>query len=316
MTKPNVLVMWPVRPIAQAQLETAYTLFRYDEAEDKPGYLAEYGPLCEAAVVNGHVTLTRDMLDHLPNVKGVACSSAGFDKIDVRALRDRGIWFTNTSQALRNDVADMAVLLTLATCRQLIATHEHVRSGAWGRSGPYPLLRSLAGQRIGIVGLGNIGSTIAKRFEGFAVDIGYTDVAPKDVPYTFLPDLMALATWADVLIVMVPGGAATRNLIDRPVMEAIGPTGTLINISRGEVVDEPALTEALKSGKLGSAGLDVYHHEPNPSPALTALPNVTLSPHHSSGTVESRDAMHQLVVDNLAAHFAGMPLLTPVYRLP
>ncbi|WP_226628193.1 2-hydroxyacid dehydrogenase [Alloyangia pacifica] len=316
MTKRDLLVMYPARPKAMAQLAESYTLHRYDEAADKARFLAEYGPRCEAIVTNGHVALPRGFLQHLPRLKIVCCSSAGFEPIDVEALKEHGVWLTNSSAALYDDVADMALLLTLATRRQLVAAHDYVRSGDWGRKGMYPLLSSMNGKRAGIAGIGTIGQAIARRFEPLGLEIGYTARSPRDLPWSYFGDVQALANWADILVAIVPGGASTEGMFDKTVFEALGPTGSFINVARGSVVDEPALIEALATGRLGSAGLDVYLNEPNPDPALTQLPNVTLYPHHASGTVETRDAMAQTVVDNLAAYFAGKPLLTPVFDLP
>ncbi len=317
MIKPDVLVMYPTRPKAMAQLEAAYNLLRYDEAVDKEAYLAEIGERCVAVVTNGHAPLTRAHLADLANVRIVACSSAGFESIDIDALTERGIPIINTSDALYDDVADCALMLTLAARRHLIAGHAYVRSGDWGRKGMYPLTSTIKGKRAGIVGLGTIGKAIARRFEPLGLEIGYTARNAKpDSPYQYYPSVLALAEWSDILVIAVPGGAETNAMIDGSMLAALGPVGTLINIARGSVVDEPALTRALQSGALGSAGLDVYLNEPNPDPVLTALPNVTLYPHHASGTVETRDAMAQLVVDNLAAFFSGKPLLTQVNRLP
>ncbi|MCP4382392.1 MAG: 2-hydroxyacid dehydrogenase [Hyphomicrobiales bacterium] len=315
MSKHDVLVFFPPRPKAMAQLEAAYTLHRYFEAADKDALLADVGPSCEAIVIDGHTALTRAHLDHLPNVRIVVCSSAGFESIDVEALKERGIQLTNSSDALLDDVADVALMLTLAARRQLVAAHNYVRSGDWGQRGMYPLLSPISGKRAGIVGFGKIGQAIARRFEPLGLEIGYTARSRKDVPHAHYPDARSLAAWADILVAIVPGGEETRALISGEVIEALGPSGTLINVARGSVVDEPSLVEALSTGKLGSAGLDVYLNEPNPNPKLTSLPNVTLYPHHASGTVETRDAMAQTVVDNLAAHFENRPLLNPVYAL-
>ena len=170
----------------------------------------------------------------------------------------------------------------------------------------------MRGKKAGIVGLGNIGKAIARRFEPLGLEIGYTARSPKQVRHGYFENATKLADWSDILVVIVPGGKETDGMIDAEVLTALGPTGTLINVARGSVVNEPDLIEVLSTGKLGSAGLDVFYNEPNPNPTLTALPNVTLYPHHASGTVETRDAMAQLVVDNLHAHFQGQPLLTPV----
>ncbi|PWK55833.1 2-hydroxyacid dehydrogenase [Silicimonas algicola] len=314
--KRDILVMHWLRPIAMTQLEAAYTLHRYDEAADRDAFLAEFGPRCVGIATNGHAPLTKNDLQHLPKVEIVACSSAGFEPIDVDALRERGIAFTNTSAALLDDVADTALMLTIAARRHLVRAHAYVERGDWGRKGMYPLLSTMRGKKAGIVGLGNIGRAIAARFEPLGLEIGYTSRSRKPGTYRYFPQVRDLAEWSDILAVVVPGGAETDNMIDGPVLEALGPEGTLVNVARGSVVDEPALIEALTSGKLGSAALDVFWNEPHVDPALSSLPNVTLYPHHASGTEETRDAMAQLVVDNLAAHFAGKPLLTPVHDLP
>ncbi|WP_425098696.1 2-hydroxyacid dehydrogenase [Tropicibacter sp. S64] len=316
MTKPDVLLMYPTRPKAMAQLEALYTLHRYDEAEDKMAFLAEHGAKITAISTNGHAELGAAHLAHMPNLGLVSCSSAGFESIDDAALKARGIALTNTSVALRDDVADCALMLVLACRRHLIAGHAYVRTGDWGRKGMYPLTSAIRGKKAGIVGLGSIGQAIADRLEVLGMEIGYTGRKPKPVHYTFHDSAESLAAWSDVLVVVVPGGPETEGLIDAAVLAALGPQGTLINVARGSVVDETALIAALENGTLGSAGLDVFRGEPNPDPALVAAPNLTLYPHHASGTIETRDAMAQLMVDNLAAHFAGRPLLTPVYTLP
>lgn len=315
MTKPDVLVLYPTLKPQMAVLEASYTLHRYDlaDAAGKEAMLDGPGRRCQAIVTNGHAVLTRAMIDRLPALKVVACSSAGYETIDVAALSERGIKLTNTSDALLDDVADMAILLTLASRRSLIAGHAYVASGDWGRKGMFPLQSALKGRKLGIVGMGKIGQAIVTRAQAMGMEVGYFSRTQKPgLGIPFQPDLVALAGWADILIAIVAGGPGTKNLIDDRVIRALGPQGTLVNVSRGTVVDETALIAALKDGGLGAAALDVYWNEPNPDPALTALPNVTLFPHHASGTVETRAAMAQLVVDNLAAHYAGRPLLTAV----
>lgn len=313
--KPDVLVLYPTLAPQLAALEAAYTLHRYDlaDAAGRKAMLDGPGKRCEAIVTNGHATLTAEMIARLPALRVVACSSAGYETIDVQALSDRGIKLTNTSEALSDDVADLAMLLLMASRRSLIAAHAYVVSGDWGRKGMFPLQSALRGKKLGIVGMGKIGQAIVGRAQAMGLEVAYFSRSErKELGLPFQPDLAQLAEWADALIVIVAGGAGTRNLIDDRVMRALGPQGTLINVSRGSVVDETALIAALKDGGLGAAGLDVYWNEPKPDPALTALPNVTLFPHHASGTVETRSAMAQLVVENLAAYYAGRPLLTPV----
>lgn len=311
--KPDVIVVYPTLPRQMKMLEEAYTLHRYDLAAEREKLLQDVGPRCAAMVTNGHFPLDRAFIAKLPALKMVACSSVGYDTIDVGALTEKGIRFTNTPDVLTDDVADTAVMLMLAARRRLIVGDRYVRSGEWGRKGMMALTSRTAGSRVGIVGLGRIGQAIASRCAALKQDIAYFGRSRKlDVSFRYFDDLVALASWADVLIAVTPGGPDTQGLISAEVLHSLGPKGTFINVSRGTVVDEPALVEALQTGKLGAAGLDVYLNEPNPDPAFAAMDNVVLYPHHASGTVETRDAMAQLVVDNLAAYFAGKPLLTPV----
>ncbi|MES2968421.1 MAG: 2-hydroxyacid dehydrogenase [Pseudomonadota bacterium] len=311
--KPDVLVLYPTRPAQMQALAAAYTLHRYDLAADKAALLADVGQNVQAIVTNGHASLDRALISALPALKVVACASAGYETIDVAALTERGIKLTNTSDALFDDVADTALMLTLAARRNLIRGHDYVRSGDWAKNGMFPLQSAVRGKRLGIVGMGRIGQAIIARAQAVGLDIAYFSRTPKaDVALPFQPDLLALAAWADILIVIVAGGAGTKGLISDAVIRALGPQGTLVNVARGSVVDEAALIAALTDGGLGSAALDVFATEPDANPALTHLPNVTLYPHHASGTEETRAAMAQLVVDNLAAHFAGRPLLTAV----
>jgi lactate dehydrogenase-like 2-hydroxyacid dehydrogenase len=310
------MMLYPQRPDAMAQLEAAYTLHRFDQAQDKGAFLAEFGPRCRAIVTNGHAKLDRSMLDAMPNLGIVACSSAGFETFDLAGLAMRGISLTNTSAALSDDVADAAIMLLLAARRNLVDAHAYVRSGDWARKGMFPLQHTITGRRLGVVGMGTIGRAIAKRACALNMKVGYWNRSAKDVPWDYQADLLALARDSDNLVVIVAGGEGTRGLISAEVMDALGPQGLLINVSRGSVVDEKAMIAALAEGRLGAAALDVYADEPNPDSRLVGLPNVTLFPHHASGTVETRDAMAQLAVDNLAAFYAGKPLLTPVDLRP
>ena len=313
--KPDVLVAYPLRPRQMEMLEKTYTVHRLDllKGEAREAMLAEVGPRCTAMVVNGHVAIDDAFLARLPVLKIAACSSAGFDQMDLAAMTRRSITLTNTSDVLLDDVADMALLLMLAARRRLVVGDRYVRSGDWGRKGMMPLTTSTSGKKAGIVGLGRIGLAIARRCEALGLTIGYYGRSKKaGNDYAYFDDPVKLAAWADILIVATPGGAETEKLISADVLDALGPEGSLVNISRGTVVDEPALIRALQEGRIASAGLDVYLNEPNPDPAFAALDNVVLYPHHASGTEETRDRMAQLVIDNLAAFFAGKPLLTPV----
>lgn len=311
----DILIANPTLPRQMAILEQRYTLHRYDQVnpEEREAFLKSVGARCIGMVASGHFPLNREFIEHIPAMKIVACSSVGFDAIDINALTESKIKFTNTPDVLTDDVADTALLLMLAVRRKLLQGDNHVRSGDWGRLGMMPLTTRTEGSRVGIVGLGRIGGAIAARCVVLGQDVGYHSRHKKDdVPFNYFDDLLQLSDWAEILIVATPGGSETEGLISRDVLNALGPEGTFVNISRGSVVDEAALIDALTTGTLGSAGLDVYWNEPNPNKAFFTMDNVVLYPHHASGTVQTRDAMAQLVVDNLAAYFAGKPLLTPV----
>lgn len=316
MTKPDLLMMSSLRSFAVEQLASAFTLHRLDIAEDKQALLQEVGANCRAVILNGKDKLSEVQLAHLPALEIVACTSAGYEGLDHIALEARGIPLTNASLALKDEVADTAVMLTLSTLKELVRADRHVRDGKWQSEGAYPLLHTLTGKRVGIFGFGAIGEEIATRLQAMRMEVAYSTRRKRDVPYSYFPDVAALADWCDVLIVAVPGGAATQNIVDSNVLTRLGAQGTLINIARGSVVDEAALIACLQAGVLGAAGLDVFANEPDPNPELTALPNVTLYPHHASGTVETRRAMTQLAVDNLIAHFAGDTLMSQVKASP
>ncbi|WP_108260773.1 2-hydroxyacid dehydrogenase [Mangrovicoccus ximenensis] len=310
--KPDVMMLHAQRPAAMAQLEAAYRLHRWDLAEDKAAFLAEHGPKCRAAATNGHAPLTAEMLAAMPALELAACSSAGFDGFDVAEMARRGVKLTNSSPALCDDVADAAIMLMLAARRGMVQGDAWVRSGDWAKKGPMPLMHSTSGKVLGIAGMGTIGQAIARRGAAMGMEVRYWNRRAKDVPWAHVADLADLASQADTLIAIVAGGEGTRGLVSERVMEALGPEGLLVNVSRGSVVDEEALIACLGDGRLGHAALDVYASEPDPDPRLVSLPNTTLYPHHASGTVETRDAMAQTVVDNLAAFFAGQPLLSEV----
>lgn len=308
--KPHVIVAYPLNDAFMEELGNLYTLHRFDR--DGAGVLEEAGQVCTAMLTSGHVTIDAELLAQLPNLRLMSCASAGYDQMDLAEMTRRGITLTNTSDALVDEVANTAVMLGLAAQRRLIEADGYLRRGDWGRDGDFPLTRSSVARRCGIVGLGNIGQAIAKRFEALSHEIGYFGRNQKPVAYRFFDDLRELADWADFLIVATPGGPETIGLISAEVIEALGPEGVLVNIARGSVVDEPALIAALQDGRLGAAGLDVFLDEPHPDPALAELPNTALFPHHASGTIDTRDRMARLALDNLAAFFEGKPLLTPV----
>ena len=300
-----------------AMLEDTYTLHRHDLAKDPDALVREIGPLIKAVATTGGKGLKRELIERLPNLKLVASSGVGYDAIDVTACTERGIVVTNTPDVLTDDVADIGLALILATQRGLVRGDRWVREGRWKREGMMPLMTAISGKRLGIVGLGRIGKAVARRALPLGIEISYFGrTRQAGVTYRFFTDLQAMSREVDILLLSCSGGEQTRNLVNADVLKALGPKGTLINIARGTVVDEPALVEALKTGRIAGAGLDVFANEPDPNADLITMENVALYPHHASGTVETRDAMAQLVVDNLAAFFAGRPPLTPVNPPP
>jgi len=284
-----------------------------DHAGDVYDLRREPGPGIRAALCAGS-GMDSATMDAAPDLKMISLVGVGYDRIDVDHARTRGIAVTNTPDVLTDDVADLAIGLMLAVARRLPAYDLYVRQGRWAAEGLPPLARRASGRRVGVLGLGRIGQAIAARAAPFASQIGYHSRYPKGegAEYLYFDRPVALAAWADVLIVAVSGGPATAGLVDRRAIDALGPDGTLINVSRGSVVDEPELVAALQEGRLGFAGLDVFGHEPNVPTALLGLDNVVLLPHQGSATRETRQAMADLGLANLAAFFAGEPLLTPI----
>jgi lactate dehydrogenase-like 2-hydroxyacid dehydrogenase len=254
-----------------------------------------------------------DLIEALPALEIIGVFGVGVDAVDLATARARGVRVTNTPDVLTEGVAELALALLLAVARRIPFNDRFVRAGRWPKEGDPALASSLAGRRLGTVGLGRIGRRVAELAEAFGMVICYTGPRCKDdVAWRYYDDLVELAREVDCLMVTCKGGPETAGLIGREVIEAVGPEGWLINISRGSVVDEPALVDALVSGRLGAAGLDVFASEPRVPDALLRLDNVVFQPHQGSASEETRAAMGRLVLDNLEAHFAGRPLLTPV----
>ena len=310
MMKPEVLQVAAIYGPSQAQLEAEYTVHRLWQAPDRDAFVREVARRVEILITTGGAGASRALIEQLPHLRLIACFGVGVDAIDLEAARAHGVAVTNTPDVLTDDVADLAIGLMLAALRGIAAADRYVRAGLWLKA-HMPLQTRMSGKRLGIVGMGRIGQAIAKRASAFEMSISWNGPRPKDLPWRYEPDLLALARSVDVLVAACPGGAATRGLISRAVLEALGP-GTFVNIARGSVVDEAALVDLLVTRKLGGAALDVFADEPRVPEALFALDHVVLQPHQASATRETRAAMGQLVLDNIAAQIAGRPLITPV----
>ena len=311
--KPDVLLLGPPRPVFLDGLAPAFTVHRLPE-QDAQAALAALAPRIHAIAVSSVVDrVDAALLARLPRLAIVSTFGVGYDHIDARYAEEHGIVVTNTPDVLTEEVADTAIGLLLCTVREFGAAERFVRAGKWLERG-YPLSRaSLRNRTVGLIGMGRIGKAIARRLDGMAVPVVYHTRRPlADVAYRHYPDLLDMARAVDVLLVIVPGGAQTQNIINREVLEALGPEGILINMARGSVVDEAALIKALQDKTILTAGLDVYAHEPHVPAELIAMEHVVLFPHLGSASVHTRRQMDQLVVDNLLAWAEGKPPLTPV----
>ena len=310
--KPHVLLIEPMMPEAEARLDAAYCVHRLFAAHDRAALIAAIGSCVRAIVTGGGHGASNEIVDALPRLEIIAINGIGTDAVDLEHARARSVRVTTTPDVLTEDVADMALGLMLATSRRICVADRFVRSGGWLHE-HLPLAAKVSCKQLGIFGLGQVGRAVARRAEGFGMQIAYCDRDPvAGTAFHFQPDLERLANDSDFLVIAASGGPATRGLVGRAVLDALGPAGVLINVARGSVVDEPALVAALAEGRLGGAGLDVFAHEPDVPKALWDMDNVVLQPHRASATVETRRAMADLVLANLAAHFAGREPVTPV----
>jgi hydroxypyruvate reductase len=306
MSKPLVLANAPLSPWLTRGLDDRFDLVAMAEA----GARAQQA---EVVVTTGIHGLASSTIDALPALRLVAVHGVGYDKVDVEHARARGISVTNTPDVLTDDVADMAIGLVLATARRVAEGDRYVRAGLWGMAPGPPLGRKVTGKRFGILGLGRIGAAIARRLEPFSDHIAYHNRRPVEgCAYRYIDSLMELARASDILVVATSGGPATEKMVDAHILDALGPDGMLINIGRGTTVDEEALIDALESGRIVGAGLDVFAGEPDVPERLRRLDQVVLQPHQASATIETRIAMAELVLANVAAHFEGKGLVTPV----
>lgn len=313
MSRPELLLTAPPHPATLTGIEKDFTVHRLWEQDDRDSFFAAVGPRIRGVATSTlYGRVDERLIDRLPSLEIIASFGVGYDNVDAQLAAGRGIIVTNTPGVLDAEVADFTIGLLIATLRQIPQADAFLRAGHWPR-GNFPLSSSLRGRRVGILGLGNIGKAVARRLAGFDVPIAYHGRSRQpDVPYDYYSSPVALAEACDVLIVIVPGGASTRHLVDADVLSALGSNGVLINVARGSVVDQSALIAALQSGTVLAAGLDVYENEPNVPEALIAMPNIVLLPHIGSGSVQTRAAMGKLVADNLISWFAAGKPVSPV----
>jgi lactate dehydrogenase-like 2-hydroxyacid dehydrogenase len=316
MNKPDLLITSPMMPMIEEQLDKHFTVERLYKATDKDKLLSEFGPKVRALAVTPGSKIDAALMGKLPKLEIVGSFGVGYDAVDAKWAGEHGIVVTNTPDVLNEEVADTALGLLLATIRQFPQADRYLRAGKWLEK-PFPLTVTLQDRTVGVVGMGRIGKAIAKRLEAFNAPVVYhSRNKAEGVSYKHYPDLRQMAKDADVLIVITPGGAATKHLINKEVLEALGPNGIVINVARGSVIDENALIAALRDKKILSAGLDVFEDEPKVPQALIDMDHVVLLPHVGSASVHCRNLMGQLVVDNLVAWASGKPPLTPVTETP
>jgi len=284
-----------------------------DAGGKPPGevFTAEQLSGVSAMITAGSTPLSGPMMDMMPKLGAIICYGTGYDGLDLAAAAQRKISVGHSPAANAAAVADLALTLMLAVTRRLLPADDFVRSGSWSSAKPSPLMRPQAGnpgRRVGIYGMGEIGRKIASRVAAFETEVGYFSRSRHDVPYRYLPSLEALADWCSVLMIAVRAGADTYHAVDANVLRKLGKEGYVINISRGSVIDQKALVSALADESIAGVGLDVYEKEPHAPDALSAFPNVVLTPHIGGHTIESHIAMQSCVIANLEAHFAGQPL--------
>jgi lactate dehydrogenase-like 2-hydroxyacid dehydrogenase len=316
--KPEILLIGPVKPVLVKGLDPAFTMHRLAEATDRDALIGSIaGRVRGFAVSYSNQKVSADFMRRFPKLEIVSTFGVGYDHVDAKWAGANGIIVTNTPDVLNEEVADTALGLLLCTVREFPQADRYLRAGKWEKA-PYPLTQAtLRNRTVGMAGMGRIGKAIARRLDAFAVPVVYHARRPDpSVPYRHYPSLVAMAQDVDTLMVIVPGGPETRNMIDARVLAALGPRGVLINMARGSVVDEDALIAALRERTIYAAGLDVFVNEPKVRPELIAMEHIVLFPHLGSASAHTRAAMDQLVVDNLVSWAAGKGPLTPVPETP
>jgi len=315
--KREIILIGPLKPVVVNGLEAVGMIYKAAEAKDNEAFFATHRDVRAIACSATTERIGEQFMGRFPKLQIISSFGVGYDHIDVKWAAGRGIVVTNTPEVLTEEVADTAMGLLLCTVREFPQAERYLRAGKWLQKA-YPLTKAtLRNRTVGMVGMGRIGKAIARRLEAFGVPVVYHSRNPQSgVKYKYYPNLIDMARDVDTLMVIVPGGAATTNMINADVLNALGANGIIINMARGSVVDEPALIAALREGRIAGAGLDVYADEPRVPPELLAMERVVLLPHVGSASVYTRNAMGRLVVDNLIAWAAGGAPLTPVPQTP
>ena len=315
--KPEVLLIGPLKPVVVKGLDAICTVHKVAEAKEQNAFIAAHSHVRAIACSDTACKIPGDLMARFPKLELVSSFGVGYDHMDVKWAAAHNVVLTNTPDVLTEEVADTALGLLLCTVREFPQAERYLRAGKWLERN-YPLTKAtLRNRTVGMVGMGAIGQAVARRLAAFGVPVVYHTRKPRrDVNYLHCPSLIEMARAVDILMVIVPGGPGTQNLINAEVLEALGPDGILINMARGSVVDEPALIKALQDKRIMAAGLDVFAKEPEVPQELIAMDNVVLFPHLGSASVYTREKMDQLVVDNIAAWAAGKPPLTPVAETP
>ncbi|PZX15232.1 lactate dehydrogenase-like 2-hydroxyacid dehydrogenase [Palleronia aestuarii] len=313
MSKPDLLLVAGLTPRVVEQLEKDFTLHRYCDAEDKSAFLKDVPAGIRFVATGGSAGCTREIIEALPDLEIISSFGVGYDAVDVDAAKEHDVRVTNTPDVLNDCVAEVAMALMLALAHRLPEADRYLRDGRWESEGSFPLTAELTGRKLGIIGLGRIGKTIARLAQAFQMQVVYHGRSEQPhQPYTYYSDPKTMARDVDWLLVIAPSTPETQGIVNRDVLEALGPEGRLVNVARGDLVDEEVLIEMLSSGGIAGAALDVFAQEPHVPEALRKLDNVVLLPHVGSATHKTRAAMGDLVVRNLRAHLKGDPLPTPV----
>ena len=313
----EVLLIGPLKPVVVKGLDAACTVHKVAEAKDRDAFIATHSHVRAIACSDTRESIPGNLMARFPRLEIVSSFGVGYDHMDVKWAAAHNVVLTNTPGVLTEEVADTALGLLLCTVREFCQAERYLRAGKWLRQG-YPLSKTtLRNRTVGMVGMGAIGQAIARRLDAFGVPVVYHTRQPRhELRYRHYPNLLEMTRAVDILLVIIPGGPATQNMINAEVLDALGRDGILINMARGSVVDEAALIKALKEKRILSAGLDVYAKEPEVPEALIEMDNVVLFPHVGSGSVHTREKMDQLVVDNILAWATGKPPLTPVPETP